>query len=204
MTFLRQAIFGVSLVLSGFTSFAQTTVFAELQGNPVNTAGWNLTGAATVSTNELVLTPVTVNQGTSGGVFWNQPMNLTQCQKWKAEFEFRMYGGTGADGIAFCFLDVPPSGFVVGGGVGIPATANGLKVVFDTFENQFGTAANPQIQIRYGVGYHQFNPPFNSQPSTATGQYFLRSNNYQPARIEYDNGNISVYVNNTLYLTGFS
>jgi len=32
---------------------------------------------------------------------------------------------------------------------------------------------------------------------------FIRSPNYNHARIVYNNGNISVYVNNTLYLTGF-
>lgn len=193
---------------------AQTYVFAQLQGSPVmNTTGWNLSGAAAIGdtpgdadgfSNELILTQPIGNS--SGGIFWGQPLNLTQCQKWSAEFEFRMFDGNGADGIAFCFLDVPPAGFVTGGGVGIPATANGLKIVFDTFENFTGTQANPEIQIRYGVGYHQFNPPFNTQPTlpnTGGSLNFLRSTNYQSAKVTYDNGNIRVYVENTLYLTGF-
>lgn len=192
---------------------AQTYVFAQLQGSPVlSTAGWNLNGAAFVGdtpgdndgfSDELILTNPIGNS--SGGIFFGQPLNLTQCQKWKAEFEFRMFDGVGADGIAFCFLDVPPTGFVSGGGVGIPATANGLKVVFDTFNNVTGTNADPKIEIRYGAGYHEFNPPFDTQPTLANSGgslTFLRSTDYQTARVEYDNGNISVYVNGTLYLTG--
>lgn len=181
-------------------------VFAQLQGSPVNTAGWNLAGATTIVNDEVVLTPVTPSggSGTSGAIFFGQQVNLTQCQKWKVEFDFRIFDGSGADGIAFCFIDAPPSGFVVGGGVGIPGSANGLKVVFDTFiNNSVGVPASPQIQIRYGVGYDQFAAPFNTQPSTATGQTYLRSNAYQTARIEYDNGNIDVYVNNILRLSGF-
>ena len=46
-----------------------------------------------------------------------------------------MFDGTGADGVAFCFLDVPPNGFVNGGGLVIPDKANGLKVCFDTWNN---------------------------------------------------------------------
>ncbi len=32
---------------------------------------------------------------------------------------------------------------------------------------------------------------------------FIRSPNYNHAKITYDSGNINVYVNDTLYLTGF-
>jgi gliding motility-associated-like protein len=209
MKVLGKIFLGISTVFVSSAVQAQTQVFAELQGTPViNTTGWNMTGNAVVGdadgdgmNNDVILTPA-VN-GTSGAIFFNQPINLTQCQKWKVEYDFRMFGGSGADGIALCFIDVPPTGFVVGGGVGIPANVNGLKVVFDTFENQFGTLNNPQIQIRYGTGYDQFAPPFNTQPSTPTGQYFLRSSTYQSARVEYDNGSIKVFVNNTLYLSGF-
>lgn len=192
---------------------AQTYVFAQLQGSPtLNATGWNLTGAAYVGdtpgdndgfSDELVLTnPIGTS---SGGVFFSQPLNLTQCQKWTAEFEFRMFDGNGADGIALCFLDVPPAGFVNGGGVGIPATANGLKVVFDTYNNVSGTDADPKIEIRYGAGYHEYFSPFDTQPTLAnTGGSlaFLRSTNYQSAKVTYDNGNITVSVNGTVYLTG--
>jgi len=120
--------------------YAQTFVFGQLSGSPnMVTAGWNLTGNAYVGdtpgdvdnfSNELILTNVAGSQ--SGAVFFNTPINLTQCQKWTVEFEYRIWGGSAADGLAFCFISVPPAGFVPGGGVGIPGTANGLKVILDT------------------------------------------------------------------------
>src|ERR1700744_1662374 len=88
---------------------AQNFVFAQLTGSPVNTTGWNLQGAARVTNvtgtgnTEILLCPAQQNQ--SGAVFYNQAINLSLCITWTAEFDFRMYDGTSADGLAFCFLD---------------------------------------------------------------------------------------------------
>jgi len=190
----------------GIQVHAQTYVFATLQGTPVNTAGWTTTGAAAVgntpgnsSNSEIILTN-TVNTS-SGAIFYQTPVNLSLCRKWYVEFDFRMFDGNMADGISFCYLDVPPTGFVNGAGMGIPATANGLKVCFDTYKN-CGTDAVPKIEIRYGIGYDEC----NGQPTRSNNDgkiSFLRNNNYSHAKIEYDQGNISVYVNNLLYLTAF-
>lgn len=189
---------------------AQTFVFAELKGAPVNTTGWNLQGAARIANitstdfSELELCPAVNAQ--SGAIFYNQPINLSLCSKWTAEFDFRMYDGTGADGIAFCFLDVPPSGYVNGGGLGIPATANGLKVCFDTWNNclpypQYHDLV-PKVELRWGPGYDEC-----AQEPTKDNSDFslssLRSNNYNHAKVTYDAGSISVYINDQLYLTGF-
>lgn len=210
MTILRQIFFTGAVLLSAQLSKAQTYVFAQLQGQPtMSTAGWNLTGAAATGdtpgdadafSNELILTQATGNS--SGAIFFAQPLNLTVCAKWKAEFEFRMYDGSAADGIAFCFLDVPPTGFVSGGGVGIPATANGLKVVFDSFDN--GCGLNPEIQILTGPGYSEC-PATGitlAKVNNSGGNLsFLRSNAYNSAVITYDNGNVVVTVNGTTWLT---
>jgi len=49
MLFTKRLILSLSLALFASGLFAQTFVFAELQGQPtMNTAGWNLTGAAYV------------------------------------------------------------------------------------------------------------------------------------------------------------
>ena len=135
-------------------------VFAELQGTPVNTSGWNLTGAAYVGNtvgdanndnDEIILTNQT--NTSSGAVFFQEPLDLSTCNQWHVDFEFLIWEGNGADGIAFCFLDVPPVGFVSGGGVGVPSTANGIKVIFDTYNNWGG--ANPGLQIYSGLGYDE-------------------------------------------------
>lgn len=202
--------------------FCQTYVFAQLNGIPMNTKGWNLVGDAHVGNvtgsadSELIL--VRSAKLNSGAIFYGEPINLSRCFRWTAEFDFRMFDGTGADGLAFCFLDVPPSGFVNGGGLGIPDAANGLKVCFDTWNNciPFDTATvhqdMPKIELRWGVGYDDDTDPNNiiygecrSGPTidNADGKLsFVRSPNYNHAKITYDSGTIKVYVNDVLYLSG--
>ncbi|NBW71916.1 MAG: hypothetical protein EBR24_03930, partial [Flavobacteriia bacterium] len=181
----KKSIFFFFLVLiNSYKLISQTLVFAEIQGSPIiSTAGWNLTGAAAIGDtggdadidpNELILTQ---NVGSSsGGIFYSQPIDLSTCYQWNAEFDFRMFDGTAADGIAFCFLDVPPAGFVSGGGVGIPGSANGIKVVFDTYDN--GCGANPEIQIYNGIGYNECSVGIVKVTNTAGNLNFLRSNTY--------------------------
>lgn len=195
-------------LFSSFLINGQTNVFAELNGSPMmNTTGWNLTGNAGVGdtpgdidnfNNELILTTA-VGTWQSGAVFWNTPIDLSVCTKWTAEFEFRIWEGSGADGLAFCFLDVPPTGFVSGSGVGIPATANGLKVVLDPFDNCGGP--NPELQIFSGSGYDECAAGIVKVDNSMGNLNFLRSNAYQTAKITYDNGIVELYLNNTLYLT---
>lgn len=185
---------------------AQTYVFAQLQGTPVNTSGWNLQGDARVgnilnnNSSEVIICSIGGNK--SGAIFYNQPINLSICKKWKAEFDFRIYDGNGADGLAFCFLDTPPVGFVTGQGLGIPATANGLKVCFDTYNNcMFPTTANmPKVEIRYGAGYDEcWNQP--TADNAGGNLSFIRSASYNHALIEYNDGAINVSVNGKLLLT---
>jgi gliding motility-associated-like protein len=188
------------------TGKAQTLVFAELTGNPLNTIGWNLTGNAYVGdtpgdgdnfNDELILT--NASNGQSGGVFFQSPIDLNTCQQWQVEFQFRIWEGSGADGIAFCFIDVPPTGFVSGGGVGIPQSANGIKVVFDTYDN--GCGANPEIQIYNGVGYNECIAGIVKVNNSGGNLNFIRSNGYNNARITYNNGVITVFVNNVQWLS---
>ena len=218
----RFLFFLLFIFFRGHNSFCQNYVFAQLSGSPLNTTGWNLQGNASV----LNITDTTNSElllcsgfWSSGAAFYNQPINLSFCNKWTAEFDFRMFDGTGADGIAFCFLDVPPSGFVNGGGLGIPNTANGLKVCFDTWNNCIPFDAStvhqdmPKIEIRWGAGYDDNSNPNNlivgecvvgPTRTNSDGQIsFIRSPSYNHAKITYDKGNISVFVNGNLYLTGF-
>ena len=187
---------------------AQTLVFAELTGSPtMNTSGWNLTGAAAtgdtggdanVDPDELILTNNVGNS--SGAIFYNQAIDLGTCYQWNVEFDFRMFDGNSADGIAFCFLDVPPTGFVSGGGVGIPSTANGIKVVFDTYNNCGG--ANPEIQIYSGPGYNECIAGITTLNNVGGNLNFLRSSTYNTAVISYNYGVVTVSVNGTQYLSG--
>lgn len=205
---MKKLLLLLLLQLLLFKADAQSYVFAQLTGAPVNTTGWNLTGNAYVGNtpvgagnSEIILTDPFNSQ--SGAIFFTSPIDIVQCNKWTVDFEFRMFDGSAADGIAFCLLDVPPSGFVGGGGVGIPAASNGLKIVFDSFDNC--GAPNPAIQIRYGAGYAggECNGAQPTIDNNSGNLSFLRSNGYNTARVEYDAGNIEVYVNGTQYLSGF-
>ncbi len=187
----------------------QQYVFAQLKGAYLNTNSWNLSGdarVANVSGNNLSELLLCSNYNfKSGAAFYSQPINLSICNKWKAEFDFRIFDGTGADGLAFCFLDVPPTGYVNGQGLGIPATANGLKVCFDTWRNCTNTSNfqnMPKVEMRWGVGYDEcLNLPTRDNQDGKLS--ILRNAEYCHALITYDNGNISVFLNDNLYLTGF-
>lgn len=203
----RTFILFFTLLIFSPKLFSQSLVFAELSGSPtLNTTGWNLTGAAAVgdtggdtdgNQDELILTN-NVN-GSSGGVFYTEPIDLATCYQWNVDFYFRINDGSGADGIAFCFLDVPPTGFVSGGGVGIPQTANGIKVVFDTYDN--GCGANPEIQIYNGVGYNECATGIVKVNNSGGNLNFIRSSGYNHAIISYNNGVITVNVNGTQWLS---
>lgn len=188
---------------------AQTYVFGQLTGSPnMVTTGWNLTGNAHIGdtpgdvdnfSNEMILTNISTTQ--SGGVFYNTPINLSVCQKWTVEFEYRIWGGNAADGLAFCFINTPPTGFVPGGGIGIPGTANGLKVVIDTYDNCSQGGTNPELQIFNGVGYNECLPATPKIQNSGGSLNYLRNANYQPVKITYNNGLITLFVNNVQMLS---
>jgi gliding motility-associated-like protein len=188
---------------------AQTFVFGQLTGSPnMITTGWSTNGNAVVGdtpgdadnfTNELILTNNLSNQ--SGSIFYNTPLNITVCQQWTVEFEYRIWGGNAADGLAFCFIPVPPTGFVMGAGLGIPASANGLKVAIDTYDNCSQGGTNPEIQIFTGVGYNECLPATPKIQNSGGSLNYLRNANYQPVKITYNNGVITVFVNNVQMLT---
>jgi hypothetical protein len=170
---------------------AQTYVFGQLTGSPnMITTGWNLTGNAHIGdtpgdvdnfSNELILTNIATSQ--SGGVFYNTPINLTQCQQWTVEFEYRIWGGNAADGLAFCFINTPPTGFVVGGGIGIPGTAQGMKVVIDTYDNCSQGGTNPELQIFNGIGYNECIATTPKVQNSGGSLNYLRNSSYQPVKI---------------------
>lgn len=198
----------LSFLLISNIQWAQNFVFGQLTGSPnMITTGWNLTGNAHIGdtpgdgdafSNEMILTNNLATQ--SGGVFYSSPINLTACQTWTVEFEYRIWGGNAADGLAFCFLSVPPTGFVLGGGIGIPGTANGLKIVIDTYDNCSQGGTNPEIQIFNGVGYNECLAGTPKIQNSFGSLNYLRNANYQPVKITYNNGLVTVFVNNVQLL----
>jgi len=190
---------------------------------PIDSAQWQIGGAAQVidldginGNDEVQL--VGPNLFESGFLFFNNPVNLNVCRAWQVDFDFRIWSTTsvsGADGFAFAFLEQFPSGFVSGGGLGIPNASNtrGVIVGFDTFDNCHDRLSNqhdnPEIQVREidvanGLSYDEncATPTRQSTPTTAklgtgnlaTDNFILRSTNYRHARIVFENQQISVFV----------
>ncbi|HLY68698.1 MAG TPA: hypothetical protein VKR53_03145, partial [Puia sp.] len=79
--FFRRLFFLCLVIYSNKNGFCQTYVFAQLNGSPLNTTGWNIAGDARVANvtgtgdSELVLCPPV--QNSNGSVFFNQPINLS-------------------------------------------------------------------------------------------------------------------------------
>jgi gliding motility-associated-like protein len=142
-------LFVILINLPG-TLFSQTY---QLSGNPVNTTGWDLVSSANVNTDFIQLTADQGNQ--YGAIKLTNPINLRYCDKWKVEFDFRIDGNGTAqfgrgDGFTFWYLSNPPTGFVSGGGLGIPANASGLMVGFDIFNNSTEGQMS-KVHILYGT-----------------------------------------------------
>lgn len=211
-----QFLWGIGVVCClAFTQtiHAQTYKFAQLTGAPISTIGWNLQGSAYVGNTaantpkgEIILTDPIRSQ--AGSIFFNTPINLAVCNKWITEFEFRIAEGNAADGLAFCYLEVPPVGFANGEGLGIPAAANGLKIAIDTYWNGFDPnnscpSGVPKLQMRWGFGYKECN---DAQPTVRNNNgelNFIRDGNFHKATINYNKGNITFAIDGKVYLSGF-
>lgn len=196
-----------------FKGAAQTQITMDF---PLDPNLWEIGGdASTVDfdgindEDEILLTPYGDSQ--NGYIKYRDFINFAKCGKWVVDFEFRLWSefpNSSGDGFAFTLLNQYEQG-EGGSNLGIPQTLSslGLVVAFDTYDNcNAKTYDNPEIQISEIDVYHGYNYTENcgglSNPRTAklgTGNYekdilLLRSPNYRPARIIYDNKNLSVFV----------
>lgn len=208
MTHLKSISFTLILLIISLNIQAQTNLFASLQGSQtVDTTNWHFNGDAFLGDtggdsdaypNEVVLTPAQDNK--FGQVFYKTPIDLTTCTKWRAEFEIRMFDGSGADGIAFCVIDQLPDSYMVGYAMGVPLNSNGLKVAFDSYDNYMGGVqcggSNPEIQIGYGVGYSECDNTMtrlvNNTSIYTKNLGYLVDKFYDKITVTYDNGTVTV------------
>lgn len=148
---MKKALLSFLLIILMNLSLSSQTY--QLTGNPVNTTGWDLVSSANVNGDFIQLT---ADQGNLyGAIKLADPINLRYCDKWKVEFDFRIDGNGTAqfgrgDGFTFWYLANPPTGFVSGGGLGIPANASGLMVGFDIFNNTTEGQMS-KVHILYGT-----------------------------------------------------
>ncbi len=187
----------------------------QLSGNPVVTTGWDLVSSAQINGDFIQLTQDVGNQ--YGAIKLATPINLKYCDKWKVEFDFRIDGnGTTAfgrgDGFTFWYLNNPPTGFTSGGGLGIPANANGLMVGFDIFNNTtegqmskvhvlYGTnntpTGNPNIEYNNTAGSTFHSPDLNPTQPFVGATYKHVEVNGQTNMINPDNWDIIIKIDGT-------
>lgn len=188
------------LLLMGEFSFAQTNLVAELNVFSPNNNAWNTIGAATISSGEALLTPAQQNQ--AGAIYYNQPYSIASCRRFRVRFEYLMTGGqtftengitSTGDGIAFWFLENPPTTNSPGSNLGMPNTGpsvnnRGLKVGLDIFDND-SARNNPAVMAFFGGNFQE-----GDGKEVSVQVPGLRSNNYQAAEIFWDNGLLTVDI----------
>ncbi|MCI3938050.1 T9SS type B sorting domain-containing protein [Chryseobacterium aahli] len=202
----KTLLFYLSIILLFFfqNTFAQTY---QLTGNPVVTTGWDIVPSATAPNDFVQLTADQTGQ--FGAIKLSNAINLKYCDKWKVEFDFRIDGnGTTAygrgDGLTFWYLSNPPTTFTTGGGLGIPANANGLMVAFDIFNNStegqmskvhllYGTnntpAGNPNIEYNVAAG-----STFHSPDLQATQPFVGANYKHVEVNGQVDPANINNWI----------
>jgi gliding motility-associated-like protein len=196
------------LFFAGLAETACAQFSATLAGNPLVTTGWAIGGYGTVVDSTLRLTTSSTDE--NGYVYYDSAIDLTSCAQFSVKFDYQIIpptGGAGvADGIAFFYISTPPSGFVVGGGLGLPTTLTGIVFTLDTWDND-GDLLNPESEL-FGYttpsGYLEAN---RTQLITGINGHlnFMDDGTWHHCEIDYNAGNINVYYdyNPVAGMTGF-
>jgi len=174
---------------------AAQTFSATLSGNPVNTTGWTYaSGASYVSGNTFILTNPVGSQ--SGYIYYSTPQNLTTCAEFTVRFEFQVTNSSSppADGLAFWYISNPPTGFLLGSGIGLPDNPDGLLLVFDTYNNK-GLYNNPLISLRGYAGTQNYDEGSSAGllGSELTFQSWMTDGSWHSCVLTYRSGAISVF-----------
>lgn len=148
---------GVLLVIC-LQSYAQ---FSYTLGVPLSTTGWTLNAPNTyVNIDSLVLND-TVTNNLTGYIHTDDSSCLTSCSQFLAKFDFQIkdHGPNGpGEGMAFWYIQTPPSVSPAPTVMGFPVNARGFALVFDTHDND-GIPTNPIISLRrlngMGGGYNE-------------------------------------------------
>jgi gliding motility-associated-like protein len=186
-----------TLCCAGFLAKAQVFDY-QLTGNPVATTGWTMTGNAAVNADQVDLTTSLGNQ--TGSIYYSTPQNLTNCSQFTVKYDFRITNPSfpTADGLAFYYITTPPSGFILGGGLGLPNNPNGLVLLFDTYDNN-STPDNPLVSLR------KFDGTSNYVEGSTTGQLlpdltnqsFITDGTWHTCTLTYYFGTITVAFDNS-------
>ena len=197
----RKLFTGLLATFLGITlhSDAQTYTYT-LNGNPINTTGWTIGGNATNAGSEINLNNNTTGQ--NGYIYYNIPQNLNSaCDYFTIQFSYQIITNPGippADGLAFWYIANPPSSFIQGMGIGMPSVMDGFGLIFDTYDNNNSTPVvntNPVITLRKFTnnGYIEGNMQ-GLIGTELTAQTQITNGSWHTAKIEYNNGTMSVFL----------
>ncbi|GAA4461247.1 hypothetical protein GCM10023093_05580 [Nemorincola caseinilytica] len=157
-------------------------------------------GSATAPGPHIQLTPNATGQ--AGRVWYTTAQNVTACGAFVVDFDYQIIPPTGApnpgntaDGMSFWLVD-PLTGFVGGGGIGLPTNPNGLVLVFDTYDN--GTPGDDPLISLYGypagfVGAYTESDPTNRLAAMPNQTSLLYDGAWHHVKLTYAGGNIRVY-----------
>ena len=187
----------LSLLAMAQLTTAQT-FNALLTGNPVDVTGWTLGGNAAVNTDHINLTTATTGQ--VGYAYYSTPVNLSSCSEFSVSFEFQVSNSSfpTADGIAFWYITTPPTGFVLGGGIGIPPNSTGLELIIDTYDNNSTPAENPLVTLRGFTNQSYVEGNSTGQlGNQVLGQTQLIDGTWHTCTLTYDGGALAVSLDGT-------
>jgi hypothetical protein len=147
-------------------------------------------GVASITGGELILTPTSASS--SGGYLINTTpgSNITP---FTASFDYRIWDGTGADGMSLSYGPSLDAATVGGGEKGEGA---GFILQLDTYDNDTGQNTGSMIRILYG-GVQIF--------ANSLNPFNLRNSSYRNVTLSVDaNGLLSLKIAGTVIVSGLS
>lgn len=195
----------IVLILMDCRAYAQTFNYF-LSGNPISTTGWVTSSQSYVNGGEFVLTDPQPTQ--AGYIYYATPQNLANCSRFTVTFDFKISQSSSptADGIAFWYISNPPTGFINGGGLGLPSYPDGLVLLLDTYNNNGLPEDNPLVSLRRydgtTQGYVEGSTTGQIVPDV-TYQNFIADTAWHTCTLVYSFGTVSVsFDNNPPIMTG--
>jgi len=205
-------------ILLFFLAFGVKGVFAQgfdyqLTGNPVDISGWEMGIQSSINGDHIELTQAIGNQ--AGYIYYATPSTLTECSQFTVNFEFSITNSSfpTADGIAFWYIQNPPSGFTAGGGIGLPNNPNGLVLILDTYNNNGFPDDNPLVSLRLmdGTANYDEGTPTGQIVPDVPYQSYIADGGWHSCTLTYYYGTISVafdgnppIMNGTVDLSGLN
>jgi len=152
---------------------------------PIASADWSLNGTAVHAGSGWIRLTDTGQTYAAGAVFFNTPF---EDSRFTARFRFSIGGpGPGADGITFTVNTGSPTDIGHGAsGLGY-ASMDGFCVQFDIYENPDDPCGN-HVGFNVDGGFYSEAANCNIPP--------LRGSGWFDCRIEFDNGNVRVFLRN--------